>query len=506
MAHEVGTANNLEDLFGKIVSFLTTNATLVAANQEWEVLRLHRDNIAAYTTNLTEPTVTSGVDAPYRRSIQTFRYDPRSLNTDDENAERRANFYATNFSSGVSHVTWQFRTAREVKTVRLRAPLYNSHLSSMLRNFRLQYSDDGSTWTTALTVNASTPFSLGEVRDYAVPGTPGSHLHWRILMDSVQSGSRSVSWMSMLLLEADGTVANHFGSEVIFKARGNSGTEAIYTGIRCEYDATVGWYNLFLNGYTGFDPNEQSWFKQPGALNGYGMPYTCAVPMVPCWDNTMPYWFAASGRSFRFAVKVSTNYEAGYLGYILPYATPGQFPYPLAVGGSLVPQTSNRGAEWRYSYVSSRHGCPAGPGVDDTPNREGRWATLYMRNPDGEWSYFGNRGSQSESIYGPTQSYYAPYVPDGAWRCVWPHAMNDQWSSGKLPYRECLGGGYLLQPCILMQRAPYPAVFGELEGTYVISGFGNSPENTTTWNGKTVVVFQNAYRNTVHEFWAMSLD
>jgi len=84
--------------------------------------------------------------------------------------------------------------------------------------------------------------------------------------------------------------------------------------------------------------------------------------------------------------------------------------------------------------------------------------------------------------------------------------MNDQWASGKRPYRECLGGGYILQPCILMQRAPYSAVFGELEGTYAISGYANSPENTTTWNGKTVVVFQHAYRNTVHEFWAMSLD
>lgn len=509
MANEVGTANNLEDLFGKIISFLTTNATLVAANQDWEVLRLRRDNIAAYTTDLTEPTGTTGTGATYRRSIQTFRYDPRSLNTDDETSTYLANFRATNFSSGVSHATWQFRTAREVKTVRLRAPLANSHLNNMLRNFRLQYSDDGSAWTTALTVNASTVFGLGETKDYAVPGTPGSHLHWRILMDSVQSGSTTVTWMNLLLLEADGTVANHFGSEAILKARGNAGTEEIYTGIRCEYEAAAGWYNLFLNGYTGFDPNEQSWFKQPGALNGFGAQYTYAVPMVPCWDTTMPYWFVASGRAFRFAVKVSTSYEAGYLGYILPYATPGQFPYPLAVGGSLVPQTSNRGAEWRYSYANWRHGCPAGPGIEHYAAAEGRWATLYMRNPDGEWGYFGNRGKsnpQPEDIYGPNQSSSAPYAPSGTWRCVWPHAMNDQWSSGKRPYRECLGGGYILQPCILMQRAPYAAVFGELEGTYAISGYANSPENTTTWNGKTVVVFQHAYRNTVHEFWALSLD
>lgn len=506
MANEVGSAANLEDLFGKIVSFLTTNATLVAANQDWTIMRQRRDNIAALTTNLTEPSS----DARYRTTFQTCRYDPRSLNINDENTMYQANFYASNYSTGVSHVTWQMRTAREVKTVRLRAPLANSHLTYMLRNFRLQYSDNGTAWTTALTVSSSPTYALGESKDFAVPGTPGSHVYWRILLDSIQGGSTTtVAWMNMLLLEADGTVANHFGSEVIFKAPGNSGTEEIYVGIRSEYDAAAGWYNLFMNGYTGFDANEQSWFKQPGALNMFGAQYPYAVPMVPCWDTTMPYWFVASGRSFRFGVKVSTSYEGGYLGYILPYATPGQYPYPLAVGGSLVPTDTPRSSEWRYSYAHWKHGVYPGPGVDSYAASEGRWATLYLRNPDGEWGYFGNRGdsnSQPEDIYGPNQSSSAPYAPSGSWRCVWPHAMNDQWGTGKRPYRECLGGGYILQPCILMQRAPYSAVFGELEGTYSISGYQNAAENTTTWGGKTVVVFQQAYRNTTHEFWALSLD
>lgn len=503
MANEVGNAANLEDLFGRIVSFLTTKATLVAANQNWTILRQRRDNIASLTTNLTEPT-----NVTHRKTIQTCRYDPRSLNTDDETSSRISNFNSAAVM-GTSYVRWQLRAARQVKTVRLRAPLYTLDVQYMLRNFRLQYSDNGSTWTTALTVNASTIFSIGESKDYAVPGTPGSHLYWQIIIDSVQSGTTAVSWMSMLLLEADGTVANHFGSEVILKAPGNSGNEAIYTGIRSEYDSAAGWYNLFVNGYTGYDANEQSWFKQPGALNGPAAQYPLAVPMVPCWNTSMPYWFVASGGSFRFAVKVSTSYEGGYLGYILPYATPGQYPYPLAVGGSLVPQTNYRSSEWRYSYASWMHGVYPGPGCSSYAASEGRWATLYLRNPDGEWGYFGNRGSNNpapEHITGPNQSYTAPYAASGGWRSVWPHCMNDQWTSGKRPYRECLGGGYLLQPCILMQRAPYTAVFGELEGTYAISGYQNAPENTTTWGGKTVVVFQHAYRNTVHEFWALSLD
>ncbi len=504
MANQIGSASNLEDLFGKIVTFLTTDATLVAANQDWSILRQRRDNIAACTTNFTEPTIVG-----YRKTIQTCRYDPRSLNVDNPSSARYGNFYVAVATMGSSYVRWQLKTARDVRTVRLRSPLYSGDNQYMVRNFRLQYSDNGTSWTTALTVGSNPVYGVGEWKDFAVTSV-GSHIYWQIIVDSVQSGTSNTAWASMLLIENDGTVANQFGSEVILKAPGNSGTESIYTGIRSEYDSSAGWYNLFVNGYTGYDPNEQSWFNQPGALPGAGAgSYTYAVPMIPCWDTTMPYWFVASGRSFRFAVKVSTSYEGGYLGYILQYATPGQYPYPLAVGGSLVPQQSARSSEWRYSYASWYHGVYPGPGCDNYASQEGRWATLYLRNSDGEWAYFANRGDgapQPEDIYGPQVGTVAPYTPYGAWRSVWPHCMNDQWAAGKRPYRECLGGGYILQPCILLQRAPFSSVYGELEGTYAISGYQNAAENTTTVAGKTVVVFQQSYRNTVHEFWALSLD
>lgn len=509
MANEVGTANNLEDLFGKIISFLTTNATLVAANQDWEVLRLRRDNLLSHTSNLNEPS--SVANSRYMR--HTFRYDPRSINIDNPMANGwEGHFYAGNWSAGVSHNTWRLRQAREVKTVRIKAAVGSSYVDAAPKSFRLQYSDNNSSWTTALTVTDTTTFVLGETRDFAVPGTPGAHAYWRILWDKTQSSTTtgSIAWTELLLLQADGTVANHFGSEAILKAPGNSGTEAIYTGIRSEYDAAAGWYNLFLNGYTGYDPNVQSWFLQPGAIPGYGATYPKAIPMVPCWDVAMPYWFSASGRSFRFGVKVSTNYEGGYLGFILPYATPGQYPYPLAVGGSLVPNESNRSANWRYSFASYEHGVFPGPGANSSLESEGVWATMYVRDPGGDWRHFANRpnryGSTIDGIQGFSFQYSLPFAVTGGNRSIWPHCENEKWISGRRPYRECLGGGYIMQPCVLLQRNPSWMVYGELEGVYAISGYQNSAENTTTYNGKTHVIFQNAYRNTVHEFWAMSLD
>ena len=150
MANQVGTATGLFDLFDKIVDFLTTDSALVAAGQEWEVLRIHRDNLAEVTTNMTEPS-----DAASRKIIQCCRYDPRSLNTDSI-GDWWCNFYGTGYVAGTSFARFKLKEAKAITTVRLRAP-NGSHLGNMVRNFRLQHSDDGTTWTDALTVTGSPP-------------------------------------------------------------------------------------------------------------------------------------------------------------------------------------------------------------------------------------------------------------------------------------------------------------------------------------------------------------
>jgi hypothetical protein len=502
MANEVGTASNMEDLFGKIITFLTTNATLVGTGQAWIPLYVKRDNLLASTTNMVEPTLDTD-----RKTYHTYRNDPRTLNTDNETTSKLAAFKATCVLN-TSFVSMQLRVAKSVLTVRVRAPQSTTDLSTMLRNFKLQYSDNGTTWTDALSVTTAAVFTAGEWRDYALSSV-GSHEYWRILVVSVQSGTTSVTWASLQLVASDGTVANQFGSEAILKGVGQGGTDEIFVGIRSEYDAFYGWYNLFLNGYSGYDSNEKSWFKQPGAIPGYEVTNGLNVPMVPTWNASIPYWFVASGRSFRFALKISTTYEAGYLGLILPYASPGQYPYPLAVGGSMVPTNTTRGTNWVYSYASYQHGVYSMPGCGAVPTVDYVDCTLYLRQPDAVWAGYGNRPSSTsnpETVVGLNTGNTAPYLTTGALRAVWPHCMSDQQAVGKRPYRDCQGGGYVFQSCILAQRLPYTAVFGELEGTYSVSGFSNASENTSVVGGKTYVVFQGAYRTSVQDYWALSLD
>ena len=176
----------------------------------------------------------------------------------------------------------------------------------------------------------------------------------------------------------------------------------------------------------------------------------------------------------------------------------------------MVPSQSVRSASWRYSYASYQHGVFVAPGSDFGSDQEEGSSTLYIRDVNGDWRQFANRPnygmSSIDGIRGFDQSSSSPFEFTQGLRGVWPHCENDKWSSGRMPYRECLGGGYILQPCVLIQRSPSKMVYGELEGVYATSGYQNTSENTTTINGKTHVVFQNAYRTTVHEYWALSLD
>ncbi len=489
-------------IVGDVFTVAVTIGMMPSA-QRWQVLRGFTDNVAGISTNLTE----FAAGTTNRRILQGFRYDARSLGTNNDAVDDAGYVNAQGYVQNTSQITVQLRTAAEVRTVRIQAPAAGgTALTEIIQNFTLEWSDNGSSWTTAGSVSSNPTYVINEVKTFSM-GTPGAHLWWRLTINRKASGATTgnVYWKSMLFLDAGGLPVNHFGSECILKAPGTGGTDEIYTGIRSEYDAASGWYNLFLNGYTGYDPLETSWFKQPGALphvgSAVGVP-RLAQPMVPCWDSSMSYWFAGNGRSFRFGVKVSTSFEGGYLGWILPYATPSQYPYPLAVGGSLVPDDTNRSTAWRFSVNSVQHSVFPIPGCGSDPQvaTEAANTALYLRLWTGEWGFVGNRnGALPNTIVGVD-------VSSGSRRGVWPiSARNQTASSATRDMREAYGGGYIILPLIIHQRLPAPAVIGELEGVFQISGFGNAAENTAVLGGTTHVVLQNVARTEAHEYWAIAL-
>lgn len=501
-----GTATDFNDFIDDLIAFVSTDATLVAASEEWTLLREWRDNLASIAHNMTLSSY-SGTGTG-RRPEHTFRRDNRTLHTDSPINSTEGRVYFSGYSDGVSFMRWQLRTSAEIDTVELKCPSYTSSQSYdlMPKEWRLQYSDDDSAWTTALTVNDTSRFNQGESRQYTVPGTPGSHEYWRIVFDDLWNSSSQVNWAEMLLLDSSDVVVNQWGDEVILEGPGLAGTDEIFVGFRTERNESVGWYNMFMAGYTGYSAG-LSFFDQPGAFEikdlGSGDEQFMWTPMVPLWDTSMDYWISGSGRRFTFGVKVGTVYVGGYLGFFLPYATPSQYPYPLAVGGSLIgPNTSdNRTSNWLYSNTNQNHGVFCMPGNNTTPSDPQEFCgNLIIREPGGEWMPFGNFSGTNPITFSISND---TVNTGSSSRSVLPHAT---WNiTSKYPWREAVAGGYVLEPAVMVQATPSRQVYGELDGVYHISGFGVAPEDTLTYDSVDHIILQNAFRSSDLDFWAIAM-
>jgi len=304
--------------------------------------------------------------------------------------------------------------------------------------------------------------------------TTGTATDYRDLLDRLRQ------FLAMDLLPAGERwqplrwTADAVSQELILKAPGLAGTDEIYCAIRSYESSTSGYYLWDGNGYIGFNA-ANTFTAQPGAIAGW-------LPMMSLWNAAIPYWFVASGRRVVVVAKISTVYQAMYLGFIRPWATPGQYPYPLLVGGAM---TGQRGRN--YSVTSPNHRHFTDPGEDTQNNAN---TACMLRGPSGAWLPFQNSYTSSAEV-----RYDGP-------RPLWPT------NYGALSnLREAPNGRYVLMPIVLTQ---YNAVadhdlFGELDGCYWVSGFNNAAENIVTVGGIDHLVVQNVYRTSVRDYWALRL-
>jgi hypothetical protein len=159
-------------------------------------------------------------------------------------------------------------------------------------------------------------------------------------------------------------------------------------------------------------------------------------------------------------MKVGTPvYESAYVGYLLPYARPSQYPYPIVCGGMLdgVPAT-------RFSDAS--HSMPY----------KGNRANMRLRDTNGIWR----------------QPYCYPYSNDQNVIAGDPNALRDT------------GGYYHLMPVECFD--PNTNLYGVLDGIYFITGFDNTVENTLTIDTVDYVVIQDVSRTGLNDYYAIRMD
>ncbi len=270
------------------------------------------------------------------------------------------------------------------------------------------------------------------------------------------------------------------GDELIAHGPGLSGDIDTYIGIKLE-NGTIGagdFFNWQLQGFTGYSSID-TFDDQPGAMS------VVYPPHMLLWDDPTDYWFFANGRRIMIVAKVGgTIYEMCYLGLLLPYATPTQYPYPLVIGGTWGQPS---GTDGRYSNVTVEHSAF----FDD-------------RNTASDYAESGIL----KAMYGTAWASYnngmtAPYSE----RHVNPWGR--YFSSQELAWQALKGqldSGYTLFPVVVVNQDPVIAMLGELHGIYGVAADTPVAEDVVTIAAEDYLVFPNVFRSEAYSYCAIKKE
>lgn len=168
--------------------------------------------------------------------------------------------------------------------------------------------------------------------------------------------------------------------EIILEGSG-SGSDSIFVGYRSFFDSGSGARNLCINGFTGFD-SALTYENQPGRSPGLHTQSSgpdLGGAYVLLTNSTITWWISVTPRRIVGVAKTGTCYSSFYLGFLNPFATGGEWPYPLFVCGT----TSDRFRLPSSTIISSsgiadpcrQSSGHVGPGVLRTAS--GVWESVF---------------------------------------------------------------------------------------------------------------------------------
>lgn len=305
---------------------------------------------------------------------------------------------------------------------------------------------------------------------------------------STGTASSPSNLLSLLktFLEANNYVTQIYtaSDQLIIKGIGG-GSDSIYSGLRIFADAGANNYAFELQGLIGY--NSGSLFhNQPGAVpDNY--------PAMALINSTMAYWFICNDRCYKIIVRVASGiYHSCYMGWMLPYGTPVQWPYPMvAAGSTFVDFVNNSSKPLVYSNSDGRTGSFWNP--QNANNNKGQ---LCIRDAAGSWRRPIHQLANQTGTAAST-------------KCtgVWPYVekLRDNYN-GILNMRNCLDDTtYTLNPIIPVEGGANMNLYGEFQGVKHVSGFNQSAENIIQFGGNDWLVVNDVFRNAGDSFAAFEL-
>ena len=255
------------------------------------------------------------------------------------------------------------------------------------------------------------------------------------------------------------------GNRIVVRGPGTGGTDQILVGMTPRINTTTDTFNLAITGLTIWNP---ALITLNAQINRSRFTH------LHLWNQPMQYWFIGNARRFIVVVRVSTVYQIGYFGFVLPYVLPTLWPYPLFAGGCSGDST------WRFSVVDGSHSAFFDPGLDSSQ----------LLFPDVVWRDVENKQNSTGSadLYNQNAVLTHPYRYD------------------REPIRENLDGSYHLEPVSIVCRDPYEAQMARFQGVFRVSGFGNSAESIINVGSTNYLVVPNIYRTQWDDYCAIALE
>ncbi|MCL2076647.1 MAG: hypothetical protein FWH15_09500 [Betaproteobacteria bacterium] len=281
-----------------------------------------------------------------------------------------------------------------------------------------------------------------------VDNSNGALAHVNFL-DAVKQLAESAGWQTERHETGETT-------ELVMRGFGYTGQEAIYIGFKTYQNAQSDYYNILAGAFTGY-VSGNTFETQPGAM----------LSGVPAHNQRIDFWLTVNPQRIAAALKVGQPvYESFYLGKMLPYCRPSQYPLPLVCAGML-----NGAGTSRYSETT--HSMPY----------RGNRANLRLRSPGGIIQPY---------CYPWQNSLFSSPPGNGSFSGSGNQALRDT------------GGQYPLLPVELNDNSGN--IYGMLDGIFYTAGFDIVVEDTMTVNGITHVVIQDVWRTGFPDNYALRLD
>ncbi len=339
--------------------------------------------------------------------------------------------------------------------------------------------------------------------------------NWTVL----RNDAVSTSAIDYVAIQSGTTNPITLGRELILQGPGNAGTDEIFVGLMEIRDTIAGINNWHVAGFTGFG-TLLDWLDQPGfSLHGTINQVSSFVPLS---SGSIEAWIHVGPRFIKGVFRMGTTYTNFCMGFLNPYATPAEFPYPLYIGGSSG-RTLQQFAE---SGVAMSGLCDpmadtrTGGNVNGNAglrNLSGVWASVL------NWTFAGGaRAARDDrSVYpcstvdgGATfmpveDRFIGGGTPENDWLDVIPNSATPGVQNSNLfPTPDSAGDQTQLVPCYVWERTPTFALFGELPDIFwgSTSGANIVSEDRVFVGGQAFRAFQQGNRTDAFAFVFLKED